>query len=175
MTTSRTLCTLNVNGRAHELALEPATTLLEALRDHLHLTGTKRGCDIGDCGACTVLVDGRPRLSCITLALAVQGREILTVEGLEERGALGPLQDAFDRLGAIQCGYCTPGMLMSATALLDRNPSPTRDEIREGIAGNLCRCTGYQKIVDAVEDAARTRREARETLETRARERGGRP
>lgn len=168
MTTSRvhaarTLCTLRVNGQTHELALEPATTLLEALRDHLHLTGTKRGCDLGDCGACTVLVDGRPRLSCLTLALSVQGREILTVEGLEARGALSALQDSFDRLGAIQCGYCTPGMLMSATALLERNPHPTRAEIREGIAGNLCRCTGYQKIVEAIEDAAK------------AREDGGRP
>jgi carbon-monoxide dehydrogenase small subunit len=151
-----------VNGQTHELALEPATTLLEALRDHLRLTGTKRGCDIGDCGACTVLIDGRPRLSCITLALSVQGREILTVEGLEARGALGALQDAFDRLGAIQCGYCTPGMLMSATALLEHTPDPSRAQIREGIAGNLCRCTGYQKIVDAIEDAARVRRERRE-------------
>ena len=150
----KVLCTLDVNGTRHELALEPATTLLEALRDHLGLTGTKRGCDLGDCGACTVLVDGRPRLSCITLALSVQGRAITTIEGLERRGGLHPLQDAFDRHGAVQCGFCTPGMILSAKALLDGNPHPTRDEIREGIAGNLCRCTGYQKIVEAVEDAA---------------------
>lgn len=150
----KTLCTLHVNGARHEVALEPATTLLEALRDGLGLLGTKRGCDMGDCGACTVLVDGRPRLACLTLALSMQGKEIVTVEGLEEKGTMHPLQDAFDRHGAIQCGFCTPGMLMSAKALLDRSPSPTRDEIREGVAGNLCRCTGYQKIVDAVEDAA---------------------
>ena len=150
----KALCTLDVNGRRHELALEPATTLLEALRDHLGLMGTKRGCDVGDCGACTVLIDGRPRLSCITLALAAQGHAIVTVEGLESQGQLSPLQDAFDRHGAMQCGYCTPGMLMSASALLSQNPSPTRAEIRDGIAGNLCRCTGYEKIVDAIEDAA---------------------
>jgi carbon-monoxide dehydrogenase small subunit len=150
----KVLCTLDVNGRRHELAIEPATTLLEALRDHLGLTGTKRGCDLGDCGACTVLIDGAPRLSCLTLALAVQGRPITTVEGLEDRGRMHALQDAFDRHGAIQCGFCTPGMLLSAKALLDRNPAPSPSEIREGIAGNLCRCTGYQKIVDAVSDAA---------------------
>jgi carbon-monoxide dehydrogenase small subunit len=150
----KALCTLEVNGTRHQIAIDPSTTLLEALRDHLGLTGTKRGCDLGDCGACTVLVDGRPRLSCLTLALSVQDKRITTVEGLEDRGTLHPLQDAFDRHGAIQCGYCTPGMLLSAAALLDRNPSPSRNEIREGIAGNLCRCTGYQKIVEAVEDAA---------------------
>ncbi len=156
----KVLCTLQINGQRHEVAITPATTLLEAIRDHIGLTGTKRGCDIGDCGACTVLIDGRPRLSCITLALAVQDREITTVEGLEQKGVMDTLQDAFDRHGAVQCGYCTPGMLMSAKALLDHNPSPTRQEIREGIAGNLCRCTGYQKIVDAVEDASGTRRES---------------
>ncbi len=161
----KVLCTLEVNGQRHELAVEPATTLLEALRDGLGLTGTKRGCDLGDCGACTVLVDGRPRLSCLTLALSVQGKAITTVEGLERRGSLHPLQDAFDRHGAIQCGFCTPGMLMSAKALLDRDPDPTREAIREGIAGNLCRCTGYQKIVDAVEDAARELRGAAESAE----------
>ena len=148
------LCTLRVNGQTREVAVEPATTLLEALRDHLGLNGTKRGCDLGDCGACTVLIDGRPRLSCITLALSVQGREIRTVEGLEEQGKLSALQEAFDRHGAIQCGFCTPGMLMSATALLEHEPTPSRAKIREGVAGNLCRCTGYVKIVDAVEDAA---------------------
>lgn len=156
----KVLCSLEVNGQRHEIALEPATTLLEALRDNLGLTGTKRGCDLGDCGACTVLIDGRPRLSCITLALSVQDRAIVTVEGLENRGRMNALQDAFDRHGAIQCGFCTPGMLLSAQSLLDRNPSPTTLEIREGIAGNLCRCTGYQKIVDAVEDAASVLAEA---------------
>jgi carbon-monoxide dehydrogenase small subunit len=158
----KVLCTLDVNGRRHELAIEPATTLLEALRDHLGLTGTKRGCDLGDCGACTVLIDGAPRLSCLTLALAVQGRAITTVEGLEDRGRMHALQDAFDRHGAIQCGFCTPGMLLSVKALLDRNPTPSESEIREGIAGNLCRCTGYQKIVDAVSDAAAELASARE-------------
>lgn len=150
----KVLCHLEINGQHHELAIEPATTLLEALRDYLGLTGTKRGCDVGDCGACTVLIDGKPRLSCITLALAVQDHPIITIEGLDKRGKMDPLQDAFDRHGAIQCGYCTPGMLMSAKALLDDNPKPTRQQIREGISGNLCRCTGYQKIVEAVEDAA---------------------
>ncbi len=150
----KVLCELEINGKHHELAILPSATLLEALRDHLQLTGTKRGCDVGDCGACTVLVDGRPRLSCLTLALAVQGQAIITVEGLEASGRLHVLQDAFDRLGAVQCGFCTPGMLMSAKALLDRNHHPTRQEIRAGIAGNLCRCTGYQKIVDAIDAAA---------------------
>jgi carbon-monoxide dehydrogenase small subunit len=149
---------LEVNGRSREIAIEPATTLLEALRDHLGLTGTKRGCDMGDCGACTVLIDGRPRLSCLTLALSVQSKAITTVEGLESRGSLHPIQDAFDRLGAIQCGFCTPGMLMSAKALLDHNPAPSRDEIRQGISGNLCRCTGYQKIVDAIEEVVATQK-----------------
>lgn len=158
----KVLCKLTVNGQLHEIAIEPATTLLEALRDELGLTGTKRGCDLGDCGACTVLINGQPRLSCITLALSVQGQAITTVEGLEQKGQLDTLQDAFDRHGAIQCGYCTPGMLMSAKALLDQNPAPTQEEIREGIAGNLCRCTGYQKIVDAVDDAATQLREQTE-------------
>jgi carbon-monoxide dehydrogenase small subunit len=154
----KVLCTLDVNGRRHELAIEPATTLLEALRDHLGLTGTKRGCDLGDCGACTVLIDGAPRLSCLTLALAVQGRPITTVEGLEDRGRMHALQDAFDRHGAIQCGFCTPGMLMSAKALLDENPCPAREEVRRALRGNLCRCTGYKKIEEAVQQAARVLR-----------------
>ena len=150
----KVLCKLEVNGRQYEVAVEPSTTLLEALRDELGLTGTKRGCDMGDCGACTVLIDGKPRLSCITLALSVQGLAITTIEGLEQNGKMNVLQDEFDKQGAIQCGFCTPGMVMSAQALLDRSPEPSRAEIREGIAGNLCRCTGYQKIVDAVEAAA---------------------
>lgn len=156
------LCQLDINGQRHELAIEPATTLLEALRDHLGFTGTKRGCDVGDCGACTVLIDGRPRLSCITLALSVQNQSIITIEGVDENGKMDTLQDAFDRHGAIQCGYCTPGMIISAKALLDDNPTPTRQQIREGLSGNLCRCTGYQKIVEAVEDAAADRGSAGE-------------
>jgi aerobic carbon-monoxide dehydrogenase small subunit len=158
----KVLCKLKVNGREQEIAVDPSTTLLEALRDELHLTGTKRGCDVGDCGACTVLIDGLPRLSCITLAMSVQGQAVTTVEGLAEQGRMSGLQDAFDRHGAIQCGYCTPGMLMSATALLAKNPAPSSEEIREGVAGNLCRCTGYQKIVEAVDDAAKQLREAAE-------------
>jgi len=148
-----------VNGDDRECAIAPATTLLEALRYSLGLTGSKQGCDKGDCGACTVLVDGVPALSCITLALACDGREVTTVEGLAERGRPHPLQDAFDRTGGAQCGFCTPGMLMSAYALLQRNASPTRDEISHALSGNLCRCTGYTKILDAVELAAAELRE----------------
>ncbi len=152
-------CRLQVNGDDRECAIAPATTLLEALRYSLGLTGSKQGCDKGDCGACTVLVDGVPALSCITLALACDGREVTTVEGLAERGRPHPLQDAFDRTGGAQCGFCTPGMLMSAYALLQRNASPTRDEISHALSGNLCRCTGYTKILDAVELAAAELRE----------------
>jgi len=147
--------TLNVNGETYELLLPPHRTLLEALRDHLGLTGTKRGCDSGSCGACTVLVDGRPTLSCLTLAARVQGRQILTVEGLSRNGELHPLQKAAVECGAIQCGFCTPGWLLSAKALLDRNPNPTEEEVRRAIAGHLCRCTGYVKIVQAILTAAR--------------------
>ena len=148
------LMSLTVNGSRRTFAVRPSATLLEVLRDELDLTGTKRGCDHGDCGACTVLVEGQPRLACITLALSVQGRRVDTIEGMARGRDLHPLQDAFDRLGAVQCGFCTPGMLLSASALLRENPSPTREEIRGGLAGNLCRCTGYQKIVDAVADVA---------------------
>jgi carbon-monoxide dehydrogenase small subunit len=153
------LCRLNVNGEARTCALDPGTTLLEALRYKLGLTGSKQGCDKGDCGACTVLLDGEPVLACLTLALACEGREVVTVEGLAKRGRPSPLQDAFDRTGGAQCGFCTPGMLMSAHALLVRNPDPTRDEIAQALAGNLCRCTGYTKILEAVELAARELRE----------------
>ncbi len=149
----------DVNGDTRTCAVTPATTLLEALRYVLGLTGSKQGCDKGDCGACTVLVDGEPALACITLALACEGRAVTTVEGLAEKGAPHPLQDAFDRTGGAQCGYCTPGMLMSAAALLRRNPEPTRDEIAHALSGNLCRCTGYTKILDAVELAAKELRE----------------
>ena len=153
------VCRLRVNGDARESLVSPSTTLLEAIRYGLALTGSKQGCDKGDCGACTVLLDGEPVLACITLALACEDREVRTVEGLAERGSPHPLQDAFDVTGGAQCGFCTPGMLMSAAALLERNPSPTRDEIAHALSGNLCRCTGYTKILDAVEMAAKELRE----------------
>lgn len=155
------VCRLRVNGDERECAVTAGTTLLEALRYRLGLTGSKQGCDKGDCGACTVLLDGRPVLSCITLALAAEGHEVRTVEGLAERGRPHALQDAFDVTGGAQCGFCTPGMLMSAVALLERNPEPTRGEISHALSGNLCRCTGYTKILEAVELAARELRESR--------------
>jgi carbon-monoxide dehydrogenase small subunit len=148
------LVVLNVNGQMYDIALPDHHTLCELLRYELGLTGTKQGCDKGDCGACTVLVDGAPVLSCITLARAVEGRAITTIEGLAERGRLDPIQDAFDRCGALQCGFCQPGMMLSARALLNRNPKPTIQDVREALAGNLCRCTGYTKILEAVLVAA---------------------
>ena len=150
-----------VNGEPKSVAVEAATTLLECLRYTLGLTGSKQGCDKGDCGACTVWVEGRPVLSCITLARAAEGQAVTTVEGLARGGRLHPVQDAFDRFGAAQCGFCTPGVLMSAAALLETNPSPSREEIGQALSGNLCRCTGYTKIFDAVLDAATTLRAAR--------------
>jgi len=149
------IISLNINGIAHELAVEPRRSLLELLRDDLGLTGTKRGCSIGDCGSCTVLVDGVATLSCLTLAIQVDGCSIETVENLAPKGKLSHLQQAFVDHGAIQCGYCTPGMLMVATELLSRNPHPSENEIRRAISGNLCRCTGYQKIVEAIQAVAR--------------------
>ncbi|NMF90303.1 4-hydroxybenzoyl-CoA reductase subunit gamma [Aromatoleum petrolei] len=149
------LLTLTVNGRPHEDAVAENALLIDYLRDALSLTGTKQGCDGGECGACTVLVDGEPRLACSTLAHSVAGRNIETIEGLSTAGNLSRLQRAFhEHLGA-QCGFCTPGMIMAAEALLRRNPQPSRDEIRAALAGNLCRCTGYVKILDSVEAAAR--------------------
>jgi aerobic-type carbon monoxide dehydrogenase small subunit (CoxS/CutS family) len=148
------LINLRVNGEDHEVWTPVHKTLLEVLREDLRLTGTKHGCELGECGTCTVLVDGEPVLSCLTLPIEVQGREILTVEGLAQRGAPHPLQTAFAELGAAQCGYCTPGILVTAKALLDHNSHPSRQEIREALAGNLCRCTGYTKILEAVELAA---------------------
>ena len=152
---------LAVNGDAVEVSIEPQTTLLECLRYALGLTGSKQGCDKGDCGACTLLVDGQPTLSCITLARASAGRSVTTVEGLARGGRLHPLQDAMDALGGAQCGFCTPGILMSAAALLEANAQPTIDDVRHALSGNLCRCTGYTKIVEAVLEAASTLRAAR--------------
>ena len=149
------LINLKVNGESREVVIEPKTTLLQVLREDLGLTGTKQGCEAGDCGACTVLIDGKPTLSCLTLAIEVQGKEILTIEGLAQDGQLHPLQQAFIDYFAVQCGFCTPGMILSAKALLDRNPHPTVEEVREAISGNLCRCTGYVKIVEAIMAAAK--------------------
>ena len=145
---------LTVNGEPAEVSFAPYKTLLEVLREELGLTGTKHGCELGECGACAVLVDGEPRLSCLTLALDCAGRSVETIEGLARGPRLHPLQAAFADFGGSQCGYCTPGVIMTAKALLDRNPSPTREQIKEATAGNLCRCTGYQQIADAIEDAA---------------------
>jgi carbon-monoxide dehydrogenase small subunit len=151
---AKTLLTLRVNGEEHVVAAPVHKTLLEVLREELGLTGTKHGCELGECGACTVLVDGKPVLSCLVLPVELEGREIVTVEGMARNGRLHPLQQAFAELGAAQCGYCTPGILLNARALLDSNHRPTRSEIKEALAGNLCRCTGYTKILDAVELAA---------------------
>ena len=160
---------LEVNGDRRQAAVPQHWTLLETLRYGLGLTGSKQGCDKGDCGACTVLLDGEPVLSCLTPVREAEGFAITTVEGLAGPGGLHPLQDAFDRFGAAQCGFCTPGILMSAAGLLRRNASPDRDEIREGLSGNLCRCTGYTKILEAVEAAAA---EARSTTDSAALETG---
>ena len=149
------LISLQVNGDSKTVGVPVHYTLLEALRYVLGLTGSKQGCDKGDCGACTVLVDGQPVLSCITPVWEAEGKDVTTVEGLAAPGRLSPLQEAFELNGAAQCGFCTPGILMSAHALLQRNPNPNRDDIKEALSGNLCRCTGYTKIYDAVEMAAR--------------------
>ena len=146
---------LIVNGQEEDLLVPSNMTLLHALRDVLGLTGTKNGCEAGECGACTVLVDGQPTNSCLVLAVELDGREITTVEGLAKDGNLTPLQEKFAELNAVQCGYCTPGMLMAATALLRRNPEPTEVDIQAALVGNLCRCTGYQRIIDAIKEASR--------------------
>lgn len=145
---------IEVNGEWKEASVEPETTLLELLRDIWGLTGTKRGCDEGDCGACTVLLDGQPVNSCLILALRVNGRQVTTIEGLGEVEHLHPLQTAFVQYGALQCGFCGPGILLSAKALLDSNPHPTRTEIQQALSGNICRCTGYSKIIEAVLSAS---------------------
>ncbi len=150
----KTLLRLRVNGEDHDVAAATHKTLLEVLREEMGLTGTKHGCELGECGTCTVLVDGQPVLSCLALPIELEGREVTTVEGMAAGGRLHPLQQAFAELGAAQCGYCTPGILLTARALLAENPTPTRQEIRTALAGNLCRCTGYTKILDAVELAA---------------------
>ena len=168
-TDAKVTIALDVNGEPVEVAFAPHKTLLEVLREDLGLTGTKHGCELGECGTCTVLLDGTPVLSCLVLGLACAGRRVKTVEGMAQGGRLHPLQETFADLGAAQCGYCTPAFLLAAEALLTANPEPTRAEIKEALAGNLCRCTGYIKIYEAVElAAARLRGEhaepARETL-----------
>ena len=149
----RQVVVLEVNGERAQLLLPVHKTLLEVLREDMQLTGTKHGCELGECGTCTVLVDGKPELSCLVLPVQVEGRAITTIEGMANGSELHPLQQAFAELGAAQCGYCTPGILLAAKSLLESG-APTRDEIREALAGNLCRCTGYSKILDAVELAA---------------------
>ena len=157
---ARQLMTFRVNGEIRQVAASPTHTLLEVLREELDLTGTKHGCELGQCGACTVLVEGEPVLSCLLLAVEAQDVAITTVEGLAHDNTLRPLQQAFAERGAAQCGYCTPGFLMSGAALLEHTTTPTREEIKAALAGNLCRCTGYTKIVEAVELAAARMREA---------------
>lgn len=150
----RTVINLRVNSEDWEVAIDPRQTLLEVLREELGMTGTKCSCNLGHCGACTVLIDGNPVLSCLLLGIDVEGCEIETIEGLARCGKLHPVQQAFVDYGAIQCGFCSPGMILAAKALLDRNPSPTEAEVRAAIAGNLCRCTGYVKPVEAIMQAA---------------------
>jgi carbon-monoxide dehydrogenase small subunit len=149
------LIELRVNDESYDLVIEPQKTLLEVLREDLGLTGAKEACGTGECGACTVLIDGKPILSCLTLAIEAQGKEIMTIEGLTSGRDLHPLQKAFIQCGAIQCGYCTSGMILNAKSILDENPRPSREEILKGLEGNLCRCTGYNKIVEAVMEASK--------------------
>ena len=151
--------TLTVNGEDSEILADGTTTLLEVLREELGLPGTKHGCELGECGACTVLLDGEPALSCLLLARQCEGLDITTIEGISHGNELHPLQDAFADLGGSQCGYCTPGFILSSAALLDRKPDPSRAEITEALSGNLCRCTGYNQIFESVEEAARKIRE----------------
>jgi carbon-monoxide dehydrogenase small subunit len=150
--------TINVNGEKRTASVPPETSLLRMLRDNLNLTGAKLGCDVGDCGACTVIVDGKPVNSCLMLAAQADGRDVLTIEGLATADRFHPLQKAFETYGSLQCGFCGPGVLMSAKALLDENPNPSTFEIRDALGGNLCRCTGYSKMIEAIQVAARTMR-----------------
>jgi carbon-monoxide dehydrogenase small subunit len=152
---SKVLLRLRVNGETHQVATEVSKTLLEVLREDMFLTGTKHGCELGECGTCAVLVNGQPVLSCLLLGIEAVDADIVTVEGMTQNGKAHPLQKAFADLGAAQCGYCIPGILLTAKALLDENPNPSRDEIRQALSGNLCRCTGYTKILQAVELAAK--------------------
>lgn len=152
VTKDRTLLKMKVNGEEVEVAVKPAWTLLRVLREELGLTGTKKGCEQGDCGACTVIMEGQAVNACLVLALQAQSRSIETIEGMGSPDHLHPLQESFIKHGAVQCGFCTPGMLMSASAMLRENPNASPDEIKKGISGNLCRCTGYTKIVDAIQD-----------------------
>jgi carbon-monoxide dehydrogenase small subunit len=153
---SKEVLRLRVNGRGREVLVRPYATLLEVLREDLRLTGTKHGCETGECGACMVLIDGVPKLSCVVLPAQAEGAEVTTIEGVAEGSTLHPVQQAFMDRGAVQCGYCTPGMVLAAKALLDANPAPSCREIKEALAGNLCRCTGYVSIVEAVQEAGRT-------------------
>jgi len=157
---------LTINREAAEVSFAPYKTLLEVLREDLNLCGTKHGCELGECGACAVLLDGQPVLSCLVLGVECGGRDVITVEGLARDGRLHPLQETFADLGAAQCGYCTPGFLVTAKALLDEHPSPTRDQIRTALSGNLCRCTGYQQIFEAVEAAVASAAEISTTVDT---------
>jgi 4-hydroxybenzoyl-CoA reductase subunit gamma len=154
---TKQLLSLNVNGRSHEIAAKGSALLLEVLRDQLGLAGTKQGCDGGECGACTVLVDDQPRLACITLAASVSGKRIETIEGLTESGRMSALQQAFHEKLGTQCGFCTPGMVMASEALLRREPNATEAQIRAALSGNICRCTGYVKIIESVQTAAQER------------------
>jgi len=151
------LIQLTVNQRVYDIAVEPNQTLVDVLRYELGLTGTKKGCELGDCGSCTVIMDGRPVNSCLVLAMQADGRTIVTIEGLEDENGLHPVQRAFIEKGAIQCGFCSSGMILSATHLLDKNPHPGDGEIRQAVSGNLCRCTGYQKIIDAVKSVSESK------------------
>jgi carbon-monoxide dehydrogenase small subunit len=153
------IISFSINGQLRDVIVTPNMTLAELLREQLDLTGAKKGCEVGECGSCTVLVDGKPALSCSTLAIAVRDKAILTIEGLAQGAQLHPLQHAFIEHGAIQCGFCTPGAILMAKAMLDENPDPTREDVKEGLGGNLCRCTGYVKIIDAVMAAAKTMRQ----------------
>jgi carbon-monoxide dehydrogenase small subunit len=156
------LVKLNVNGEEYALDIQANRTLLEVIRGELGLTGAKYGCGTGECGACTVLADGKPIPSCLTLAIAAEGKRIVTIEGISQNGKLHPIQEALVSKGAIQCGYCTPGLVMIAKSLLDQNPNPTHEEIKQYIKGNLCRCTGYTKIVEAIASAAQKMRKTQE-------------
>ncbi|MDP7240680.1 MAG: (2Fe-2S)-binding protein [Dehalococcoidia bacterium] len=151
--------TLNVNGATYDIVVEPYRTLVDVLRDDLGLTGTKRGCGRGNCGTCTILVDGKAVNSCLVLALDMVGRSIVTIEGLAQDGSMHPIQEAFVRYGAVQCGYCTPGLIMATKAFLEKNPKPSEEEVRSAISGNICRCTGYAKVIDAILAVAEGRKQ----------------